>query len=236
VKPLPIRKYSMELLISLRKCAEKIGVSHSYLSKLKKEGYFSDHDVPGKKRKSFLFSEVESAVIEIRGEVKTEEKVDIFSDSMDTKKYIDNLTSDEKKAHEAAVLASEQKRRDNEKKLAELKAQGVDVSDVEEDMDDMKKGSLLDVKIQTEKYRGLNYKLDYLKKNHKQIDVDEIEAVLFKAGRHLRDILLACPRRNAPALAGKDARTIEKVWEEENINALNEFARVMKDEFMDKII
>ncbi len=225
-------------LDSLRKCASAIGVSHAYLSKLKKEGHFTDHDVPGKKRRAFKLSEVKAAVQSVRGvveEIVPKKHVDIFSDEMNTEKYIEGLNPKEKKEHDAAVREAENKKKENERKLKELKDKGVDVSDIEDEMEDAKKGSLIDVRIQTEKYRGLNYKLDFLKKSHQQIDLDEIQEVLYKAGKHLQDVLLATPRRNAPLLVGMDnAYEIEKMLEDENINALHEFARIIKDDLMDK--
>lgn len=86
-------------------------------------------------------------------------------------------------------------------------------------------------KCETEKYRGLLLKTEYLKKTEQLIEVEKVEEVLFRAGRLMRDIFLASPKRNVPLLIGMNsAFEMEKLLEQDIINGLNEFIRVISNE------
>ena len=192
-------------LKSLRKCADELGVSHAYLSKLKKEGRFGEHPVPGRTRGGYDIEEIRAAMPNRSEDVDYEnhdESVDLFDDSMKPESSVADLSDEEREARVRMLAEAEEAR-----KYVKENAAGVSIGDDDEEIDSLE---LIEARKRKEYWLARQAELKYKKEHGQLVDKDEVEREAFAVARLLRDKLMNIGDRLSPMLAAQNDRFVCK--------------------------
>jgi len=202
-------------LMSLRKCAEELGVSHAYLSKLKKEGCFVEHDIPGKKRGGYDIEEIRAAMpCDDLCQTEKDNGVDLFDESVKPESSLADLTEEEKAARARMLAEAEEARR-----YVEENASGVSIGEDDDEIDSLE---LVEARKRKEYWLARQAELKYKKEHGQLVDKDEVEREAFAVARLLRDKLMNIGDRLSPMIAAQSDRFVcKQMIDDEIMQVLN---------------
>lgn len=201
--------------MSLRKCADKLGVSHAYLSKLKKEGRFKEHPIPGKIRGGYDINEIIAAMPETSERSKKDDAdVDLFDESVKPDSSIADLSDEEK--HERARMLAEA---EEAKRYVEENASGVNIGEDDAEIDNLE---LVEARKRKEYWLARQAELKYKKEHGQLVDKDEVDREAFAVARLLRDKLMNIGDRISPMIAAQSDRFVcKQMIDDEIMQVLN---------------
>jgi len=206
-------------LMSLRKCAEQLGVSHAYLSKLKKEGYFCGHPIPGKAREGYRVDEIRDAMPErILSSDKPCDGADLFDDSVIPESSVADLSPEEKAERNRIMMEAAEAKRFVEESMNQSCDLGM--GDDDEDIEAM---DLVEARKKKEYWLGKQAELKYRKESGEYVEKDVVEREAFGMARLLRDKLMNIGDRVSPIVAAQSDRFVCKQIIDDEVNrALND--------------
>ena len=202
-------------LMSLRKCADELGVSHAYLSKLKKEGRFKEHPIPGKVRGGYDIEEIR-AVMPKSAEcaANNDAEVDLFDDSVKPESSIADLSEEEIRERSRMLAEAEEARR-----YVEENASGVNIGEDDAEIDNLE---LVEARKRKEYWLARQAELKYKKEHGQLVDKDEVDREAFAVARLLRDKLMNIGDRISPMIAAQSDRFVcKQMIDDEIMQVLN---------------
>jgi hypothetical protein len=205
-------------LMSLRKCAENLGVSHAYLSKLKKEGYFCEHPIPGKSRGGYRLDEKRDAMPERESNDCSSDEVDLFDYSVMPESSIADLSNEERAERDRIMREAFEAKRFVEDGIR--KSDDIGMGEDDEDIESM---DLVEARKKKEYWLGKQAELKYRKESGEYIEKDVVEREAFNTARLLRDKLMSIGDRVSPLVAAQSDRFVcKQIIDDEIYRALND--------------
>ncbi len=199
------------MLLSGRKFAKQVGMSHTYINKMVKQGVIPLH---GKKIdldegvRLLDANRDPSRDAQREANAKRRKPSGLWSEENMPDESLADMTAEERAEYDRQMLSSEQDKLHSVREDA--KAAGADVG-----MDKMP-ASINKVKIFRELYMGKIAQLDFKRKSGDLVDRMDVERDGYEAGRLIRDNLLAFPHKMSIKVAGMiKPKEIELIMERE---------------------